>query len=80
MRKNAEKVLKAFEKGEPCHEKTISTNGQSLYSYNMLIAYHEQNEEKTIALVAYDRAPTATTRSHVRAAETHLRGRITTRF
>jgi hypothetical protein len=77
VRKNAEKVLVAFEKGESCNGKTIQTDGESLFSYNMLIGRHS---EGLVSLLDYGNAPSATTRSHVRAAETYFRGRIGERF
>lgn len=67
MRKNAEKVLMAFAEGKPCNGKTIKTDGVNLFSYAMKIAY--KNEKGGIDLLEYEQAPTATTRSHIRAAE-----------
>ncbi len=67
MRKNAEKVLQAFAKGKPCNGKTISTDGMNLYSYKMLIA--RTNNTNGIDLLDYSQAPSATTRSHIRAVE-----------
>jgi hypothetical protein len=77
MRKNAEKVLNAFEKGESCNGQTISTDGDKLYSYSMLIGKRESGR---ISLVEYESAPSATTRSHIRAAEQFFVGKVAERF
>ncbi len=68
MRKNAEKVIKAFLEGKRAQgdsKKTIHTDGRVLYSYAMPIAAHTANG---VELIEYERAPSATTRSQVRAA------------
>jgi len=64
MRKNAQKVLQAFNAGQAANEKTISTNGKELFSYAMLIA--RKNGDK-VELIDYSKAPSNTTRSQVNA-------------
>ena len=66
MRKNAEKVLEAFKVGNKYSCGPISTTGQEVYSYHMLIA---KRTSKGIELIEYNKAPSATTRTHVRALE-----------
>jgi hypothetical protein len=66
MRKNAQNVIEAFLSGKAKAEKTISTNGRVLYSYAMPIAVRIDGH---YYVVAYSDAPTATTRSHVRATQ-----------
>lgn len=76
-RKGTNKVLDAFFRREPANgakcqnprfsvfgERIISTDGVTLYSYRMPIARWTRGD--TLTLVEYGRAPTATTRSHVR--------------
>ena len=77
MRKNAEKALKAFDAGQACRGETISTDGDNLYSYSMLIA---KRFGKTVDIIAYEKAPSATTRSHIRATEVWFKDRINERF
>jgi hypothetical protein len=77
MRKNAEKVLNAFCNGMPCNGQTIHTDGITLYSYRMKIG---ERFPHGVTLLEYSNAPTATTRSHVRAAEVFFYDRIIRRF
>ncbi len=75
MRSNIEKVLRAFEAGDSAvgdSKRTCSTDGRTLFSYAMPIA---RRVGRTIYIVPYKMAPTATTRSQVRAAMVHFRGR-----
>lgn len=70
MRKNAAKVIKAFLSGNAAigdNKETISTDGHVLWSYKMPIAARTVSGK--YLLVEYDEAPSATTRSHVRACE-----------
>lgn len=67
MRKNAQKVLQAFAENKSCNGDSIRTNGTEVYSYNMLIA--RTTPDGDIELLHYCDAPSATTRSHVRAIE-----------
>lgn len=64
MRKNAQAVISAFLAGKKKNEKTIHTDGHALYSYAMPIAFRDG---EVVYVVYYADAPTATTRSHVRA-------------
>ena len=66
MRKNAEKVVEAFKAGKRYYCLTMYTDGQEVYSYFMLIA---KRTSKGIELIEYNKAPSATTRTHVRALE-----------
>lgn len=77
MRKNAETVLRAFANGESRDMGTISTDGQTLYSYSMKIGWRYPHG---VSLLYYSDAPTATTRSHVRAAEVFFGSRVIERF
>lgn len=68
MRKNVEKVIRAFEYGTSAvgdSKKTVWTDGQKVYSYRMLIAY--RNDVGTIYVCSYSSAPSNTTRSQVKA-------------
>lgn len=65
MRKNAEKVLMAFAERKACNGGTIHTNGTELFSYNMKIA--QINAKEGVDILDYNQAPSATTRSHIRA-------------
>lgn len=83
-RKNATQVIEAFKVGKataPAKEtgrggpsagsvgyrNAIWTDGTCIYSYKMKIA--ERLDDGTIWIVEYSKAPTATTRSHVRACQ-----------
>lgn len=71
MRKNAEKVIAAFNDGKPAKgdsKATIRTDGDTVWSYAMPIAGFMP--DGTLWILSYDKAPTATTRSQVRALET----------
>lgn len=70
MRKNAERVLQAFADGKPAvgdSRRTVHTDGRVVYSYRMPIA--ARLTDGTVIVVRYADAPTATTKSHVRACE-----------
>jgi hypothetical protein len=69
MRKNAQKVLNCFAQERACKEDTIRTDGQRVFSYGMLVA---RRTSTGIELIEYNRAPSATTRSHVRALEQYF--------
>ena len=64
MRKNAEKIIGAFLDKAAAQDKTLRTDGATVWSYAMPIARWEDGR---VHVLAYRDAPTATTRSHVRA-------------
>lgn len=71
MRKNAEKVIRAFLARKPAQgdsKRTISTDGSILYSYRMPIARHGVCD-RTFVVMNREDAPSNTTRSHVDAVE-----------
>ena len=70
MRKNVYKVLVAFARGEACDGQSVSTNGQSLFSYALCIGYHKPNGD--VVLVEHGPLHSETTKSHIRAAESHF--------
>ncbi len=73
MRKNAKKVIEAFLLHKPAvgdAKKTISTDGNVIYSYAMAIA--KRLADNTVRLVPYLEGPTRTTRSQIRACEIML--------
>lgn len=75
MRKNIRAVIQAFLAGRPAvgdSRRTCWTDGAILYSYAMPIGWREHPKYGCVAVVAYECAPTATTRSHVRALETEV--------
>ena len=79
MRKNAQKVLQAFAENKPKKGDSISTNGSEVFSYNMLIA--RTSPTGGVELLVYADAPSATTRSHIRAVEEFFSSRsIDSRF
>lgn len=70
MRQNARKVLDAFARGEAAagdSKRTITTDGSVVYSYRMPIA--ARRADGSVVVVEYIDAPTATTKSQVRACE-----------
>lgn len=67
MRKNIAACLKAMSRKQPHREATCSTDGMRLYSYAMLIAEYASPSDSIPWVLAYDKAPTATTRSQVSA-------------
>lgn len=78
MRKNMAKVIAAFEQGLAASgdsKRTCYTDGDRVYSYAMLIA---ERTADGIRIVEYASAPSATTRSQVRALEVSFPG--ATRF
>lgn len=71
MRRNISKVIEAFKAGKAAtgdSKRTCWTDGETVYSYAMPIAKRSANG--SIAIINYSDAPTATTRSQVRALET----------
>jgi len=77
MRANIEKVLHAFGAGSSAvgdSGRTCSTDGTTLYSYRMPIARRVGGR---IYIVPYHMAPSATTRSQVRAAQVYFHGKYT---
>lgn len=78
-RKNITAVIRAFLAGVPAvgdSRRTCWTDGEVLYSYAMPIAWRRDPRLRCFTLVAYECAPTATTRSHVRAVESECPGAI----
>lgn len=70
MRKNISKVIEAFKAGREAigdSKRSCSTDGTTVYSYRMPIARRVSGG--AIVIVAYDDAPTPTTRSQVRALQ-----------
>lgn len=65
MRKNIASVIDAFHNHEPYREKTCRTDGKVVYSYNMVIAVRAA--DGAVVVVDPKHAPSATTRSHMRA-------------
>ena len=79
MRKNIAAVIAAFLEGSPAvgdSRRTCWTDGEILYSYAMPIAWRKHPKYGCLAVVAYECAPTATTRGHVRAAESEVPGAL----
>lgn len=71
MRRNIEKVLKAFDAGKAAQgdtKRTCWTDGKTVYSYRMPIAWRD--ELGTVVVVPYAAGPSRTTRSQIRACET----------
>jgi len=62
MRKNIAKVINAFTIGESCNEKTCSTDGKIIYSYNLPIA-----KKTHYGMLIRDRWTTKTTNSQIAA-------------
>lgn len=78
-KKDTAKVVNAFLAGNECEGRPcpsnglrrMRTDGRTLWSYAMPIARWVRHAgDPCIELVEYGRAPSATTRSHVRAVET----------
>ncbi len=70
MRKNVKKVIEAFllhKSAVGDSKKTISTDGNVIYSYAMQIAWRVNGT--TVNLVPYEKGPSRTTRSQIRACE-----------
>ena len=75
MRKNISKVLESFLKRVPVRgdsKGTCSTDGQAVFSYAMPIA--QRMPSGVYEVIRYDKAPSATTRSQVRAVQDTLGG------
>jgi hypothetical protein len=73
-RKNISKVIEAFKAGRSAKgdsKATCSTDGNEIYSYAMKIA--ERLPDGSIWIEEYSKAPSATTRSHIRACQFLLR-------
>ena len=71
MRKNIASVIDAFHAYDGYRDKTCSTNGQTIFSYNMPIA---ERFRATVGILKPEQAPTATTRAQVRAVFAALAG------
>jgi len=70
MRKNMQKVIAAFLSGKAASgdsKRTCSTDGSTIYSYAMPIAW--KKSDGTIETAPYKTAPSATTRSQIHACE-----------
>jgi hypothetical protein len=76
MRKNAAKVIIAFQNGNVASGDTITTDGTNVYSYALLIGF--RGDDGSIYVLDRKNAPSVTTRSHVRALEVSFPG--ATRF
>lgn len=72
MRKNLQKVMKAFLKGESAKgdaKNTCSTDGITIYSYDMPIARRVYGG---VEIIRRDKAPSNTTRSQISSLVTWL--------
>lgn len=68
MRKYMPRIINAFKVGDRASEKNISTDGENVYSYNMLIAMKVHIGKKVIiSIVDKDRSPSRTTSGHISA-------------
>lgn len=70
MRANIQKVFEAWEQGTPAtgdSKRTCYTDGESIYSYKMRIAYREGDGRCFRA--TYQSGPSRTTRSQIKALE-----------
>ncbi len=78
MRKNIAKVIQAFEAGGTHTEKTCRTDGRSVWSYNMLIAFKGTGSKSDIVYVI-DRteAPSNTTRGQIDAIRNNVADVVT---
>lgn len=75
MRKNARKVIEAFNEGKPFNGQTIYTDGSVIFSYRMAIA--EIRSDGSVWILPYENAPSATTKSHIRAVLSAVKCRHT---
>ena len=64
MRKNMINVIEAFKAGKSCSEKSCSTDGVRVYSYQMIIA---EKVDGAVKVVPVEKAPSNTTRSQIYA-------------
>ena len=70
MRANIKKVIEAFTAGEPASgdsKRTCSTNGYTIFSYEMPIAWRLL--DGSVVVAEYDAGPSRTTKSQIRACE-----------
>lgn len=68
MRKNIARVIKAFREGYQDHgdsKWTCSTDGQTIWSYKMRIAWREP--DGSVKVVPVSDGPSVTTKSQIRA-------------
>jgi len=65
MRKNILSVIRAFLRRECKNERTCSTDGSRIYSYNMMIV--EALEDGTVWIASERESPSRTTTSQLRA-------------
>jgi hypothetical protein len=73
MRHNIAKVIQAFKEGRACQgdsKNTCSTDGSTIFSYRMPIAYW--NESGIAEVVPYESGPSRTTKSQIRASHYEL--------
>jgi len=73
MRKNIAKVIEAFKAGKAAKgdsKNTCHTDGHTIFSYRMVIAWRE--DDGTIRVVPYNVGPSRTTKSHIRACQIEL--------
>ena len=73
MRKNIETVMRAFVLGQYANEKTIHTDGKTLYSYAMPIAKRREGPVMTLTYFVKDKGPTNTTNTHISGCKRFLR-------
>lgn len=74
MRKNVAKVIEAFRNRREAigdSKRTIWTDGHSVFSYKMVIAFYGKWEfqKPCVYVCHYDDAPSATTRTQIRALQ-----------
>jgi len=65
MHRNVAKVLSAFRVGKACKSGAISTDGKSVFSYDMKIAYRLPSG--MLCLLSSELAPSKTSRMHMKA-------------
>lgn len=63
MRRNVENIVKAFISGRRGGNVTLSTDGDTVFSYDMPIAQRLRNG--SLEVITRDQGPSATTRTHI---------------
>lgn len=64
MRKNAAKVIGAFNQGKAAQDGALMTNGEEVFSYAMRIAWREAGR---VWVVSKEASPSKTTSAHIGA-------------
>ena len=73
MTKDIARVIQAFKDRKSAHGKNCSTDGNTIYSYQMVIARWKDCADTHVQVIGERQSPSKTTTTHIRAVKDSFR-------